>query len=447
MNPLPENQLIITPSSIPLRRNRGRRVAPIIAAVAIATLASCREVAPAFGPSIPAARTNAEGLFGGIAQRFTNVQRNSKFAIARGKLGRHALTPSGIFNDTSVWTGTASDGARIVNIDGEFSNNRYLFSARPSAPPTDEPGDSRHVIGLKKLTDDEFEWTTNVDISAGRISASDFANVISALMLSAESRAPAAIRADYRASFPRSSAALGRLFSIDTLRTSKDAEGATTITLGFRISPARIKPTMPAFAAYLEKYAAPSKYRAAVTDPRGGRWAELGASDNFITLRLRSIGGRFAPLNGPVRPMPRDLQVTSDFTTKILLFTVGYRNLIGDLRIVEEPRQRGWMFRFTREPEWKLPPAVGYLIKTPLRRPFRGEGATLRLVMADRPGAQTIISRRSATVVQESAILRFLNRLSGTAMGDFVGKAEIEENRFSAEVFNAMRLDARGLLQ
>jgi hypothetical protein len=49
--------------------------------------------------------------------------------------------------------------------------------------------------------------------------------------------------------------------------------------------------------------------------------------------------------------------------------------------------------------------------------------------------------------VQESAILRFLNRLSGTAMGDFVGKAEVEENRFSAEVFNAMRLDARALLQ
>ena len=49
--------------------------------------------------------------------------------------------------------------------------------------------------------------------------------------------------------------------------------------------------------------------------------------------------------------------------------------------------------------------------------------------------------------MQESAILRFLNRVSGTAMGDFVGKAETEENRFSADAFNAMRADARALLQ
>jgi hypothetical protein len=32
-------------------------------------------------------------------------------------------------------------------------------------------------------------------------------------------------------------------------------------------------------------------------------------------------------------------------------------------------------------------------------------------------------------------------------MGDFVGKAEVEENRFSAEVFYALRADARSLLQ
>jgi hypothetical protein len=70
-----------------------------------------------------------------------------------------------------------------------------------------------------------------------------------------------------------------------------------------------------------------------------------------------------------------------------------------------------------------------------------------RLAILDAPGKQSIIGRRTSAVVQESTILRFLNRLSGTAMGDFVGKAEIEENRFSAEAFNAMRLDARGLLQ
>jgi hypothetical protein len=32
-------------------------------------------------------------------------------------------------------------------------------------------------------------------------------------------------------------------------------------------------------------------------------------------------------------------------------------------------------------------------------------------------------------------------------MGDFVGKAESEENRFSAEAFYAMRADAHALIQ
>lgn len=423
------------------------RLTQALIVVTAFALAACRDIAPAFGPSIPAARANAEGLFGGIAQRFTNVQRNPKFTTARGKLGRHALTPSGIYNDTSVWTSVGADGTRVVNIDGEFGNNRYFFSARPSAPATDEPGDSRHLITLKKLSDDEFEWLTNVDITAGRISASDFANVISAMMRSAENRTPAAIRADYTASFPRTTASLGRLFSIETLTTVRDAEGATAITIGFRMSPGRIKATMPAFAAYLDKYAASSKYRSVVTDKRGGRWFEISGSDNLTTLKLRSINGRFAPLNGPVRPIPADLLITSDFSTKILLFTIGYRNLVGDMRVIDEPRERGWLIRFTREPEWRLPPAMGYLIKTPLRRPFKGSGAMFRIAIVDRPGAQTVIARRTMAVVEESAILRFINRLSGTAMGDFVGKTEIEENRFSAETFNAMRLDARGLLQ
>ena len=69
-----------------------------------------------------------------------------------------------------------------------------------------------------------------------------------------------------------------------------------------------------------------------------------------------------------------------------------------------------------------------------------------RLALRDEAGRQSIIGRRTSATVQESAILRFLNRLSGTAMGDFVGKAESEENRFSAEVFYAMRADARSLL-
>ena len=81
-----------------------------------------------------------------------------------------------------------------------------------------EPGDSRHTMILRKIDDDEFEWYTNVDIAAGAIAGSDIANVISALMKSAEQRSPAAIRADYRESFPRATASLGRLMTLDTVK-------------------------------------------------------------------------------------------------------------------------------------------------------------------------------------------------------------------------------------
>lgn len=419
----------------------------LAAALAIAPLGACRDVAPAFGTNAAAARTNADGLFGGIAQRFTNVQRSPKFVVARGKLGKNALTPSVIYNDTSVWTAWGADSTRVVTIDGEFSGNRYLFTARPSpAAPPNEPGDSRHYIRLRRLNENVFEWVTNVDIAAGSIKSDEFANVISRLMGSAEGRTPADVRADYRSSFPRTTSALGRLFSLDTLRTIRDNEGATTVLLGIRLNPNGIRATMPDFAKYLDKYAAPARYRAVVTDRRGGRWLEFVGADNYMTLRVRSLNGHFAPLNGPVRPIPNELQLTSDFMTKILFFTVGFRALIGDVTVVNSERERGWFMRFTREPDWRLPSAVSVMIHTPLRKPFEGNGATFRLVLRDNPGAQSLILRRSSTLVQESAILRFLGRLGSTAMGDFVGKSEVQENRFSAEVFNALRLDIRALL-
>lgn len=419
----------------------------VAATVAIAALAACRDVAPAFGTNAAAARASADGLFGGIAQRFTNVQRTPKFIVARGKLGKNALTPSVIYNDTSVWTAFGPDSTRVITIDGEFSGNRYLFSARPwPTTPVNAPGDSRHYIRLRRLNENVFEWVTNVDIAVGSIKSDEFGNVVTRLMGSAEGRTPADLRADYRASFPRTTSALGRLFSLDTLRTVRDNEGATTILLGIRIDPNGIRSTMPDFAKYLDKYSTPSKYRAVVTDKRGGRWVEFAGADNYMTLRVRTLDGHFAPLNGPVRPIPSELQLTSDFTTKILFFTVGYRQLIGNVTVINSDRERGWFMRFTREPDWRLPSVVSVMIHTPLRRPFEGNGATFRLVLRDNPGAQSIIARHSTTVVQESPILRFLGRLGSTAMGDFVGKSEVQENRFSAEVFNALRLDIRALL-
>lgn len=419
----------------------------ILAAAAIAGSAACREATTAFGPTTASARNNAEQLYGGIAQRFTNVERNTKFRIARGKLGKNALTPSVIYNDTSVWTAMNGDNSRVVTVEGEFGNNKYIFSAKPTTTAANEPGDSRHTMVLRKISDDQYDWFTNVEIAAGAVTANDLKNVLTAWMKSAEHRAPGAIRDEYRSSNPRTTASLARLFSLDSLRVTADPDGATTIYLGIRLSPEKLRPVMPAFADYLDKYAKESKYKSVVLDKRGTRWIELAGGKNFMTLKLRSIDGHFAPLSGPLRPIPDDLLIDSEFTTKILLFHVGFRKFIGNVTVIDGDHERGWFIRFTKEPDWKLPPVVGTLIKTPLRRPFEKDGIMFRLALQDAPGRQSIIARRTSATVQESAILRFLNRLSGTAMGDFVGKAETEENRFSADVFNALKADARALLR
>src|SRR5215212_2137123 len=216
----------------PRRRMNVRLLRATTVAATLIFVCACRDVGPAFGPSIPAARANAEGLFGGIAQRFTNVQRNPKFAIARGKLGKNALTPSVIFNDTSVWTSMSSDNSRMVTVEGEFGTSKYVFSAKPTTTVANEPGDSRHTMVLRKVGDNEFDWFTNVEIAAGTVTANDLRNVLSAWMKSAERRSPATIRDDYRSSFPRTTASLARLFSLDSLRVTNDADGATTIFLG-----------------------------------------------------------------------------------------------------------------------------------------------------------------------------------------------------------------------
>ena len=328
-----------------------------------------------------------------------------------------------------------------------FSFDRYLVSARLSNTPPDALTESREIVRLRKLSDNEYEWFTNVEVALGRIAAKDIADVLAAALAAGEGKTSAQIRGNYATSFPRTAAALGRLFSIDTLRTTLDSEGATTFDLAIRLTPDILKATMPHYAAYIDKYISKGKYRITLTDKTGARWFDAWAANYYMHFKLRSKGGHFAPLEGAVRPMPEALTIHLDMSMKILVFTVGWREMAGDFDIINTPHERGWSMRFATEPEWRLPPTVGYLLKSPLRRPFKDQGIPVRVSIRDNPGSQTILNRRASLVVQESGILRFLNRLSGTAVGDFLGPSEIEANRFNADAFRALRIDLAALLQ
>ena len=410
-------------------------------------LAACREAAPAFGPNILFARQNAEEFFYSVGSRFTNIQRPQRILRARQQFGHYALTPSGIYNDTTIWLSIGPDSARLFGDEGRFSTDRYIVTTSLSQTPPDALTESREVVRLRKLSDNEYEWFTNVEVALGRIAARNISDVIAATLAAGEGKSSAALRANYTAAFPRTGAALGRLFTIDTLRATPDSEGATTFEIAIKLTPEILKESMPHYAAYIDKYISKGKYRISLTDKTGAHWFDAWAANYYMHFKVRSKDGHFAPIEGGIRPMPEALTIQLDMAMKILVFTVGWTEMMGDFEVINTPHERGWSMRFAKEPNWRLPLTVGTLLKSPLRRPFQGQGIPIRVSIRDNPGSQTILNRRFSLVVQESGILRFLNRLSGTAVGDFLGASEREANRFNADAFRALRIDVAELLK
>ena len=425
---------------------RATRRAAVLFAVATLAAAGCSGALPALGGSPRATRTAGDQFFHSLSARFTNVFRTPKFAQARGKLARGALVPSRVWDDTSVWTSQEGDASRTLSLQGGLVGHRYVFDARPAAPAPQHPGESRHVMRLRHLGESDYEWTTHVEHAIGSLRAAEGAAVLRTLLSALEQYDERALRRGYRVAFPRGSAALARLLSLDSVRAARDADGATTVHLTATLRPERLEEEFPAFARYVRKYAEPTSYRIAVGDSAGTTWLEATADESTLQLHARVLGGRLVALAGAPRPMPDTLAVTVDFQTRVMLFDVGVRALEGQLVLVREPHERGIALRFTREPEWQLPPVVGRLVRAPLQRSFQGDGALLTVSLRDGPpDGQTLIVRESRVAVREGSMLRWLGAVSWRAMGDFVGDAEREENRFNAELFAAFREDVRAL--
>jgi len=420
---------------------RAARIAPLIAVVA---LSACSPSSDGFRAGPAPARAAADDLFGALSARFTSPTRTPKAIAARRKFGRHTFTPSLIYNDTSVWNYVNNrDSTRALILAGRAAPRGYLIVPRVPAPVPDAPADGIHGLHLKRIGATEYDWTTTSDFSIGRVSPEGFARVIAGLFTAADGRSSAELRAQFRSELPRTFTSLEKLWRVDTLRAVQDRDGGTTLTLGLRITPER----MPgAYADFLKEYLTDTRMRLVATDARGSRWLEVTLRDKLFTVRLRSRDGKLAPLEGGTRPMPDALILRSDLSTRIGLFTVGWNNLVGDFSIVRGAAQRGWVFQFRKEPEWRLPLGTRHLIPTPLKRPFAGDGASYRILVYSLPNGQTILSRRGNVTVQESGILRFFARLSARATGDFYGKTEVDESRFLQDVFSAMKADVTARL-
>lgn len=424
-----------------------RTLAALAALSAALAMSGCHEAPLAFGPTPAAARQHADDFLGAYANRFTEIVRGPKPAYIRRHLGSGALIPSRVFADTAIWTAAFGDTARFTEYSAYFTGSRYAFAALDPPDPLDNLADSYHSSRLHRLSRDEYEWSTAAEFVVGRMAPDALPAVVASALRAAEAKGAAGVRSDYRTSFRRTAAALGRMYTLDSLSVTRDAEGASLISLTVSADPERLRRTHAALADYLKKYIDRTQMSATFSDRRGVPWVEINVRDRQLHLRLRSRDGQLAPLRGPVRRLPDDLVLRSDFSTRILLFDVGWKNLVTDLRLVRTATDHAWQFRGTREPEWVLPPLTRRFIRTPLRRPFAGPGVTFRVGFRSLPNDQTSFYRRGFLQVQESAIIRFIGRLSGQAMGDFYGSSEMDEVSFNRDAFTALRADIAEILR
>ncbi|MES2178911.1 MAG: hypothetical protein V4550_13705 [Gemmatimonadota bacterium] len=425
---------------------RAYRAARIGTILLMPLLLGCKESVSALGVGAHA-RTSADQLFTALADRHADVLRNAKYEYARVQLAHGALSPSQVFEDTAAWT-NMSGPVRMLETFGTFSGGRYMMSSQRGSQAPLKPADGRHITTLGKLADGAYQWDTAVDFALGSVRPGEFASLISRLLTAGEGLNERDARANLAASSPRTAAVLEPLFTLDSLHPTVLPDGSTSVSLRFTVHSGKLRARLPWFSEYIRKYVESARIRLLVSDRAGVAFVDIAGKDRVFTINLRSQGGHLVPLAGPARPIPDTLQLLADFAVKAKMFTVGFHEL--PLEFVNSARGdslRDWTFSARKEPKWNLPFITARLIRSPLRRPFAGDGALFRMGLRAGDGDQpTVLIRQTRLAVQESAILRFINSLAGTAVDDFGARVEHEENLWLRELFGAMREDARAML-
>jgi hypothetical protein len=417
-----------------------RRLAAVI--IATAGLVSCRDSFQWLGGATPRASTRAGAtqVFSSLGARVTDPRRDGKYDTARIKIANAAMIPSRVWDDSSVWT-AGSASRRTLLISGRFASPRYRLDAVRFAPTPSQPAESRHVINLTRLTEDAYAWDTEVIYALGTAPSNGIAAFTRSLFAAGEGRAERDVRDDYTAAAPATTAAMGRLFAVDSIRTWAFADSSTQALFAVTLRPDLVEKTLPHFAEYARKYLVTARMSWTLTDKSGANYFELSADNGRILMKVRTKGGRIVSMNSPLEYMPDSLTLNGALTMKVRRFTVGFHDYHAEFNIIRSDHESAWSIVSRREPEWVLPLITERLLRTPLRRPFQGSGSMFRIGVRDSVGGQTVLLRRLHLEVQESAILRFIGRLGATAVGDYQGNAEKEMNIWLRDVFAAIVAD------
>jgi hypothetical protein len=428
-----------------------RLVAPLRLAALLSLVAlplACRAPVAALGDSAAQARANADALLTALASRFGPQDRDPKLATIRPKLTQHALTPSPLFDDESLWS-SRTDSTRFLAIVGSGSSGHYRLAAAPALPELTRPADYRRETRLTRLGKHDYEWFVRDELAIGPVTGNQLGAALDAIFLAAEHNDEPAARRAYREQLPRTTAALSSLFTLDTLRLTPNPAGGTDVRLTILVHPAGLAATAPRYAHYLDKYLTPSRAELIVEDDDGREWWRAGSKGDTITLTLRVHDGSLAPRTGPPARIPDRLHVRIAASTKSWLFRVGLSALVGDVILTREPHEKAFTALFRREPDWQLPPFVEQMLHAPLRRPFDDNGAMLAFSLRDgagtaAPGPSRAL-REYRIAVSESRIMRWFGGLGNSAVSEFRQGAEEEADRYIGSVLAALGADVAAL--
>ena len=390
-------------------------------------------------PTTPAVKLTQ--LTDAFAARFTAPERSGRFETARRRLVSGSLLPSRVFNDSSIWSATIPPAGRLLTARGTLTDRGYRFEVAPASDELHKPADTHHSIALHRLSDSEYRWDTGVEFAIGSVTASDVGAMLVALLANGDGRDAAVVRAGARTSFPRSSAVLGKVFSIDSLSMRPGGQGTTTVTMVLGIRPDGLRTSSPHFADYITRYVAKSRYRFTLADKIGATYFEMLSVDQRVVIRYRVKGDAIVTSLGPPREMPDSLRFISDFSMHIKMFDVGWKGLVTDFTIHRTEHSRTWTIVAQSEPDWQLPLITERVLRTPLRRPFQGAGASFDIGVVDSVGVETILSRHVHLEVKESTILRFIGGLVSRVFDDMDAVVEREEAAYVRELMMAFQQD------
>jgi hypothetical protein len=398
--------------------------------------------ASSLGDTPGAAAANTHDFFQALSLRFGPLTRSERLTIVRPRYVRGSLAPSRIFNDTVVWTSRAGDVRTLVVAGTPLPDGRYSLDVAPDAGVPARTGDSRHVMELRAIGDRVYEWRSLDELAVGSASAASLDTMRQRFLAAAEGHSPEVLRMGWRIALPRTSAALGRLFSIDSLVTTPLADGSTSVGMRLSLHADRLRTDFPDYAEWVRKYIGGMRYRLTLADYAGNTFVQINATGDAVRIRARTRHGILQPLVGTPIEAPLDsLRLRVDFSSRMSIFTVGLSNLVADVARVSDAHERGWDIHFRREPSWRLPLAVDHLMRDALRRPFKGEGTRMRVTARDMPEQPTLLVRDFRMDVQESAIVRWIGGLGNSAMRDVTIRVEHQKDQFFADALTALGAD------